>query len=374
MTRTRWTGRRRPGRGAQLGAAAALLLAAAATAGASGDAAATSLTRAVPPTPPGAAVTSSATPSVAVSPTEAGAPSAVTVSVSGFNPQGSLVTCGFTAGTPASTTHLTVFTDGTAAGALDVTSSDALGTNPIECTEDAPGGSTLSATATFRVTDVATACPTSPATSATAGTCSIGQVLATTVSGTDLTIGTVEDPSPAGGDPGPTGASVVLSPVALGGRASSAACEATPASAACGAAQFAVSSGHLDTVVVEDNRGDLSGWTVTGQMATTFVGPPVGEDHVIPASFLTWSPSVGAGTPTSCVTLGSARACGPSDNLTQIDAGPTANLLTGTSRLLCQAATGGGGGGTRCTAALYLAVPPYVAAGRYVATMDIVIS
>ena len=56
--------------------------------------------------------------------------------------------------------------------------------------------------------------------------------------------------------------------------------------------------GQLNTVTVQDDRGTLSGWTVTGQLDRTSTtrahGPPV--DNVIPADFLTWNPGVALAT------------------------------------------------------------------------------
>jgi hypothetical protein len=75
------------------------------------------------------------------------------------------------------------------------------------------------------------------------------------------------------------------------------------------------------------------------------------------------------------------NAEGPSGLLNEIQAGPIANLGTSDSgapdwgtqpaQVLCQAASGGGGGAFNCDASLSLAVPPYVAAGHYTATMDL---
>jgi hypothetical protein len=46
----------------------------------------------------------------------------------------------------------------------------------------------------------------------------------------------------------------------------------------------------------------------------------------------------------------------------------------GQAKVLCEAPTGGGGGEFTCGAYLSLAVPPYVAAGTYTATMDIIVT
>ena len=65
--------------------------------------------------------------------------------------------------------------------------------------------------------------------------------------------------------------------------------------------QFTQSLGRLNQVTVQDDRGTLTGWTVTGQLESNFTnvasagGPAI--DNVIPADFLTWAPSVALATP-----------------------------------------------------------------------------
>jgi hypothetical protein len=251
----------------------------------------------------------------------------------------------------------------------------------------------------------------------------IGQV----VTGTNLTV--TEYAATSGiGAPGqnPSAILVNLSPVTLGPGV------------------FQAGQGMLNTVEVNDSRGSLSGWTVTGILESDFIGPSIGNDNVIPADYLTWNPSVsltfpgdlaagvvpygtvsppvygpdacaagshatGTNTNIICPTVndnaGSANpagvtnntvapenhatdplwpaspAEGPSGLLYEVEAGPIANLgTTNTSapdygtqpaQVLCEAPTGGGGGAFNCDASLSLAVPPYVAAGSYTATMDI---
>ena len=77
----------------------------------------------------------------------------------------------------------------------------------------------------------------------------------------------------------------------------------------------------------------------------------------------------------------STNAEGPSGLIGEATAGPIANLGTSDAgapdfgsqpaQVLCAAASGGGGGAFNCDASLSLAVPPYVAAGHYTATMDL---
>ena len=184
--------------------------------------------------------------------------------------------------------------------------------------------------------------------------------------------------------------------------------------------EFQNSTGNLQTVNVNDSRGTLTGWTVTGQMEGDFTNLyPTGNvpDNWIPADFLTWAPWVGLSTPgnipadntntifcpgTGCVgPSGLAAAAGTptvvvggtlpaglngtgagtggvSSTPAEVYYGPTAVLNNyntgGQAKVLCEAPTGGGGGEFTCGAYLSLAVPPYVAAGTYTATMDIIVT
>ena len=306
---------------------------------------------------------------VAASPTTASAPAQVTLSGTGFDPLGGTVSCDFTSGTPASSSTLTLGHTGIVTGSIQLTSNDAVGLNPIVCSQTSHADLILTVTVTFTVTTLSDTCG-----PGTGPTCTVGQVVGTTVSGTDLTLNDVRNTTPnATGGVNPTNADVVFSMVTLGNQNTDPACLDPDATQICSTGAFVAADGHLNSVVVDDNRGDLGGWTVTGQLASAFEGPDVGDNHAIPADLLTWVPSVSTAS-TSCVTLDTAKACGPSDVITQITAGPAHTLSTTTSAVLCQAAPGGGGGGTKCTAELLLAVPPYIAAGQYTATIDIVVS
>ena len=99
----------------------------------------------------------------------------------------------------------------------------------------------------------------------------LGQV----VNGTNLTV--TEYAATQGiGAPGqnPSAILVNLSPVTLGPGV------------------FQAGQGELNTVEVNDSRGTLSGWNVTGILESDFIGPNVGNDNTIPADYLTWNPSV----------------------------------------------------------------------------------
>jgi hypothetical protein len=328
-------------------------------------------------------------PTMTATPNTGSAPSTTNLSGTNWDPQGGAVTCTFSTGTPPDTANLgTPNASGDVSGSINVTSNDAVGSNPINCTQTAADGSTLSASAAFTVTNLPTLCSIGPAGTAggsSATSCTVKQVIGTTISGTDLTIFDVLNSKPnATGGVNPDNAHVVLSGVTLGDNvtptgataapASGANCKATAPPGPCNNQQFAASTGNLNTIEVSDNRGDLVGWTVTGQMESDFNGPATGNDHTIPASNLIWAPAVSTTYPSTCVTVGTVSVCGPSDVISEITAGPIATLSTTTAATLCSAAPGGGGGGTNCDAALTLAIPPYVAQGNYSATMDIVVS
>jgi len=330
-----------------------------------------------------ATYTVSGAPTMTATPNSGSAPSTTALSGTNWDPQGGNVTCAFSNGTSPSTANLgTPNASGNVSGTINVTTGDAIGSNPINCTQTAAGGQTLTASAAFTVTNLPAQCSIGP--NGTAGgsvnpantSCTIKQVISATVSGTDLTIFDVlnSTPNPTGGV-NPDNQHVLLSGVTLGDtNPDGALCPATTTPGPCNNQQFAGAFGNLNTVQVSDNRGDLVGWTVTGQMETDFNGPPTGNDHTIPASNLVWLPAVSTTTPNSCVSLGGVQVCGPSDVLSEITAGPAAHLSTSSADVLCSAAPGGGGGGTNCDAQLMLGIPPYVAQGTYTATMDIVVS
>ena len=303
-----------------------------------------------------------------------------------------------------------------------------------------PGSWTIDVTQKVGATTVATAVLgplsvvdlTATCNIASVGSCLVQQGIGQQVNGTDLTV--TEYAATSGiGAPGqnPSAILVNLSPVTLGPGV------------------FQAGQGELNTVEVNDSRGTLSGWTVTGILESDFIGPNVGNDNTIPADYLTWNPSVsltypgnlaagvvpsgtvsppvygpdacaagsaatgtnsnilcptvndnaGSNNPSGNAATGqvggstppsnhagdpnwpSTGAEGPSGLLYEAQAGPIANLGTSDSgaadfgsqpaQVLCEAASGGGGGAFNCDASLSLAVPPYVAAGHYTATMDL---
>jgi hypothetical protein len=241
--------------------------------------------------------------------------------------------------------------------------------------------------------------------------CQINQHIVATVIGTVLSISEVTT------GPNPNNETVGLSPVTLG------------TGTGTNNQQFDQAQGLLNTVVVSDDRGTLAGWTVTGQLAGNFtnstqVGPAI--DNVIPADFLTWDPNIALETPgtlpadnsntpgcpdqtpppagfLSCTgpsglpvplsgtaqgTAGSAGVNGTAAGTGGVSSTPaeaTPGAITvlnnsdtspvaGVAKTLCSTnGLTGGGGGFLCGAGLSLAIPPYVAAGTYTATLNIVV-
>ena len=128
-------------------------------------------------------------------------------------------------------------------------------------------------------------------------------------------------------------------------------------------AQFLAATGQLNTVQVNDNRGTDGGWSVTAQLESNFTNSqPSGAaaDNTIPADFLTWVPDVAAAVDGA--------------SLSGVNAGNTSTLSDTTAVALCSAVQGSGGSDYNCGASLALSVPPYVAAGTYSATLDIVVT
>ena len=131
-------------------------------------------------------------------------------------------------------------------------------------------------------------------------------------------------------------------------------------------------TGVLNTVTVQDTRGTNVGWVLNGQLAGDFVNATPGhENHNtnggvtdphnnIPASNLSWTPSVSLAVPTDGL-------------LGDVGPGPAASLSKTTAKTLAIAPDGGGGGTWQADAALSLIVPSYVNSGVYSATLDLVL-
>jgi hypothetical protein len=335
-----------------------------------------------------------------------------TINVTGANwPVSTTGTLTWSGGPGANTDHGTFTVS--AAGALT-------GTIPLSLAEQLATSSspiTLTLTATDGAVVKTTTVTVNPFqafnTSCTIGTvhgasCSINQNISATVVGTNLTISEVATGTNT------SSSAVVLSPVTLG------------LGAGTNNQQFDQALGYLNTVVVSDDRGTLTGWSVTGQLGGDFTnatphGPAL--DNTIPADFLTWQPAVAletagtlpgnnANTPgcpdqtpappgyPSCTgpsglpvpLVGTAQGVAGSTGVNGTGAGTggvsttpaevtagnpgVLNNPAGSSASLCKtgtAAAPGGGGGFLCEAGLSLAIPPYVAAGTYSATLNIVV-
>ena len=255
----------------------------------------------------------------AANPSLAGAPATYAASVDAVAPA---------TGTPAGAVTFT--SNGTdLSGCVAVPLTSAMAT----CQVDMPLAGTFSIVATYlgSATDAGSSSP----------------VLSQVVQAGVLTVQDI----PTGSNPDQS--SVVLSPVTLGSLQGPGA----------GGPQFAQATGTLDMVGVSDNRGTEPGWSVTGQLEGDFTNAsPVGpaDANVIPADFLTWRPS--PVTPS------------PGADLSGVSTGPGATLSTTTPAVLCAASPGAGGGSYGCQATLSLAVPPYVAAGHYSATLLLITS
>ncbi|MGO9455951.1 MAG: Ig-like domain repeat protein, partial [Acidimicrobiales bacterium] len=159
---------------------------------------------------------------------------------------------------------------------------------------------------------------------------------------TETLIGNGLDVSESAGSTNPNPSTVDLAPLSLG------------SSSGMHAAQ-----GSLNIIHVADNRGTAAGWTVTGQLQGNFVNAtPSGNraDNSIPASDLLWLPTVITGSATGVV------------------AGPASALSKTVAKVLCSATSGHGAGNSSCSGTLTLAIPPTVAAGRYTAVLEIVVS
>ncbi len=255
----------------------------------------------------------------AANPSLAGAPATYAASVDAVAPA---------TGTPAGAVTFT--SNGTdLAGCVAVPLTSGMAT----CQVDMPLAGTFSIVATYlgSVTDAGSSSP----------------VLSQVVQAGVLTVQDI----PTGSNPSQS--SVTLSPVTLGSLQGP----------GPGGPQFAQATGTLNMVGVSDNRGTEPGWSVTGQLESNFTNAsPAGpaDENVIPADFLTWQPS--------------PVAPSPGADLSGVSAGPGGTLSTTTPTVLCAATPGSGGGSYGCQATLSLAVPPYVAAGHYSATLLLITS
>jgi len=299
------------------------------------------------------------TPTLSVSPTSGNPGTTVSFTGTGYEPDQS-VTVAFTtpaAGKTVDSTTVTSTSSGDISGSLS-TANEATGVNPLVASYTYDG-ITLSASASYTVTAPYT-CTTDGTTGTTS--CSISQVASVSVQGAALTI--TEN---AASGTANTQTQVVLSKVTLNGS-------------------WQTTSGTLNPVTVVDARGTLAGWTLTGQFtARTKSGywadnpngnpgafeneTPVGnpQDNYIRADQFSWTPSAAPATETfNGTTVPEGRA-------NEVTAGAASTLSSSSPTTLCQAAAGGGGGTFVCSAPVSLNVPPWVAAGTYAATLNLVV-
>ena len=285
---------------------------------------------------------------LSVDPGQGGTGSAVVVTGANWDPQGGPVSLSFSQ-TPASpfaqigsdTATATVQANGAFVGVLIVGTSETAGlTGPdaanVVATQSAVHGASPAAIDASTPFVLEVGC-------AASGPCSLLTSLTAQVQGAELTMSELPQAGQANPD------SVALSTVTLSG-------------------QFGEATGQLSTVLVTDDRGTLTGWSVIGQLEGPFENTtPTGAtvDNQIPADYLTWQPSVS-------LQVSGAK---PSGVLSEVQAGaPSAlNDMTGSPQRLCSATAGGGGGSFDCNAAVVLAIPPQIAAGSYGGVIDVVL-
>jgi hypothetical protein len=257
------------------------------------------------------------------SPSHGGIGMPVTVTGTGWDPQGSapeLTVLTAQAGQDASTGAAFVDANGNLSGVITIGAGDAPGANPILITQQGPGG--LRAAQALFTVDATASCG--------AQGCDGSQNLDQNIITGSLSMSQLSN-------------AVSFSPVTLNGA-------------------IQESTGDLGTVTVLDGRGSLDGWTVTATVSGDFVNDAgTGPNYRIPAASLRWVPRVSLAAPGSGV-------------LAQVTAGSAANLSTTTGRTLCFAPLGGGGGAFTCDADLFLEVPASIAVGTYHATINITIS
>lgn len=261
-------------------------------------------------------------PTATASPATAQDGTAVTISGDNFAPN-SPATLAFTNGTDTGTA--TVNAAGHLTGTITVhTANEALGSNPVIVTQS---GSGLTATAALNISAIE----------------SLHQTISTQVS-----------PGSGLGDT-QSGTTVNMGNTVLNGHVQT-------------------RTGVLNTVTVTDTRGSNVGWVLNGQLAGDFVNATPGHENGnttatgvepnshnrIPASNLSWTPSVSLAVPTDGL-LGDVAAGSPSA------------LSKSTAKTLAIAADGGGGGTWQADAALSLIVPSYVNSGVYSAVLDLVL-
>jgi hypothetical protein len=272
----------------------------------------------------------------------------VSISGTNFDPQGGAVTVAFSTastGHTADSTTATVGPSGSFTASLKVSANDATGANPINATQTAKSGATLTAQAAFTVLTTTANCSTPGG----APGCSIQQILSQAVNGDPVLALNISENNN-------TVPTVTMTPITLNGF-------------------FQTSSGALSQVQLIDARGTLPGWSLTAQFNSDTFGctPASGTgscpgahaiDNTIPATnFVATNPTVSCAlaTPATCVL---SEVTEPTAN--EHVSGPAGSAVS-----LGSAAAGGGGGSFDANSSVTLSVPPYIAAGVYTDTLNV---
>ena len=257
------------------------------------------------------------------SPEHGGVGMPVSVTGTGWDPQGAppeLSVLTAVPGQTASRATASVDANGNLAGVLTIGAGDARGVNPVLVTQISEGG-LRSAQALFTVD--------------TSASCAVD---------------------------GCTGSQVLDQNIITGGLSMSERVEAASFSPVTLTGVAQESTGTLGTVTVLDGRGTFDGWQVTVTMAGDFLSDAgTGANYTIAAENLRWEPRVGLAVPGSGI-------------IDQVVAGPPGHLSTTTGSTLCSAPVGGGGGAFTCDADLFLLVPGSIARGTYRAMLNITIT
>jgi hypothetical protein len=306
-------------------------------------------------------------------PTVGSVGNAISVSGTGFDPQGGAVSVKFTSdtGTPTSSCN-SVTATGTVSCSITVDSTAAAGSNPIVLTQTGAGTETLTASAPFTVSTLSLHCTILDNATFTAPTsCDPQQVISDVVSGNTAIGITISETTPF----------VTLNPVTLDG-------------------QNQTTTGAINELTVNDSTGVQPGWTVTAAFESNnfACGATSGAsgaqcsgiqaDNVIPISYFGWTPSLDLSGTTSNVNGGGITAGAA---VTPADFGPQGALPssggfygqvnptpggadTTNGETLCSAGVGNSGGITLCDANVSLGIPAYVSQGTYSNTLDFTLS
>jgi hypothetical protein len=289
-------------------------------------------------------------PTLTASPSSGGLGNTISVTGTNWDPNlGSTATLSFACGTD--TGSATVSSAGNLSGSIAVGAAETAcipsGLLSVGDNITATLG-TESASAPFTVTGLVTSC-------ATAGGlpgCDTNQVVTQPVNG--VTAGLLLDE-------GSSGTGVTMAPITLNGFQQ-------------------VSTGAVNPITLIDERGTLTGWSLTAQFQNgNFTGPTAGKnpvDHEIPVNHVFLGDGTTAAGPNVVCAVASEPVTGdPSCQISEVTE-PTANTaFSATSAIsLGTAATGGGGGSFIASSGLQIYVPAFIAAGTYTDTLNLTVS